>query len=205
MTSKQVPHRARLAGIVVAGCVALTGTFAVSAVQDAMRSHPALQRPSMDWRHRRVVRMDASWAHAYASVGELKHDSDAVVVGSVESAGAAYKREAGVPFTDSTVSVQTVVWDPGSSVTSGRVVVHQTGGFMNGQVFEVEDDPLLRPNEVVVLFLHEYSPGHFNVVGGPQGRFDVVGASVRAISSTHIPTLTEDVPLDQFIASIDKS
>jgi hypothetical protein len=44
---------------------------------------------------------------------------------------------------------------------------------VKGRRFEVRDDSQLRTGEQVVLFLKEYGPGRFFVVGGPQGRFEI--------------------------------
>ena len=48
------------------------------------------------------------------------------------------------------------------------IVVYQTG---KPGVQEIRDDPLIKVGEQALLFLTEYKPDHFRVIGGPQGRY----------------------------------
>ena len=74
------------------------------------------------------------------------------------------------------------------------LTLRQTGGVDNGTRYVVEDDPLFQRGEQAVLFLHEFSSGHYYVVGGPSGRFLVQGGNVKPVNDegVHLPaTLTE--------------
>ena len=74
------------------------------------------------------------------------------------------------------IQVDTVV--KGSVSSSGVVYVYQNGGDYNGAHVINLDEPPFAPGERVILFLNQSSsPDHYYVVGGPQGRFQVVGGS----------------------------
>jgi hypothetical protein len=122
---------------------------------------------------RTTVTMDASWAEYYHSLSTLKAHSELAVEGTitgVKSVSSAH----GIPFTDFEFTVSSTLFDPGHRVTIGKaVVIHQTGGTMNGRQFQVDDDPVFHVGEHLVLFLREPQPGLYMVVGGPTGRFEV--------------------------------
>ena len=67
------------------------------------------------------------------------------------------------------------------------IVLHQEGGVVNGTLYQADDDPLFQIGEQTIIFLRQYSPGHFFVLGGPSGRFRVNGNSVTPISSDGMP------------------
>jgi len=55
--------------------------------------------------------------------------------------------------------------------TPATLTIHQTGGVVNGEQYQFEDDPLFKVGEKCVLFLREYAthparhePGHRDVV-----------------------------------------
>jgi hypothetical protein len=149
-----------------------------------------------------IVHIDASWAENYDSIASLKGGSHIVVVGIVNKQIKAYKDSHGLPFSDFSVDIQQVVANPAKLTVGSDVIVHQTGGVVDNQLYQIDDDPLLNPGEHVVLFLHQYEPGQFRIVGGPQGRFVVESGQARPISSYHVRSVAGPVPLDQFLASI---
>ncbi len=128
-----------------------------------------------------TTRLVASWARLYHSVGDLKKASDVVVAGTITSI-ADTTRQGTTPFTDFTFTIARVVYDPQHRVTGSTVVIHQTGGVINGARTEVADDPLFGVGESAELFLHEYSTGQYFVVGGPSGRFRIEGGVVHSVN-----------------------
>jgi hypothetical protein len=127
----------------------------------------------------KVVNMDASWARYYRSMADLKAHTDVAVEGTITKA----TQEPGAsttstPFTDFQFTVAATLYDPGhrAAATAGgpeTLTIHQTGGIVDGEQFQIDDDPLFKVGEKYVLFLHEYATGHYMVVGGPTGRFAV--------------------------------
>jgi hypothetical protein len=49
-------------------------------------------------------------------------------------------------------------------------------------VQELKDDPLFQSGDSYVLFLREWEPGKYNVVGGPQGGFKIVNGKIYSMN-----------------------
>jgi hypothetical protein len=126
-----------------------------------------------------VVNMDASWAVEYHTLHDLKAHATVAVQGSFTGVIAQTTDDKGIPYTDFEFTVDQVLNDPGHLVTPGaKLVIHQTGGTVNGQVHQIGDDPLFQVSESCVLFLNQFQPGHFFVIGGPTGRFEIKKGTV---------------------------
>jgi len=125
-----------------------------------------------------VVKLDASWAQAYPSVSEMSSHADAVVVGSVTKVlGTTVKGD--VPYTDFAYHVDT--WIKPVATPSADIQIHQTGGTANDQYQEISGDPLLTVGEHSVLYLRQYEPGKYLIMGGPTGRLLVTNGKVAAL------------------------
>jgi hypothetical protein len=128
--------------------------------------------------------LDVSWAESYHTVAALKAHSDLAVEVKVTKVLDQTTADGNIPYTDFQITVESVLYDPAhrvhaaSSMQPATLALHQTGGTLNGQKLMVEDDPLFTTGEQCVLFLREYSPGHYLVVGGPTGRFTVTAAGM---------------------------
>jgi hypothetical protein len=105
--------------------------------------------------------------------------ADAVVVGTVEKA-IATTSSGGIPFTDFNFSVDQ--WLKGSASAGTEILIHHTGGASTGATTEADGDPLLVPGESDVLYLHEYEPGKYFILGGPTGRNPVINGKVTAMA-----------------------
>lgn len=123
----------------------------------------------------------ASWAEWYTDMKSLKHASDGAVVGTFTAiAGRSVQDD--IPYTDFTFSPTRILYDPHHSLAGQSLLIHQTGGLIEGQQVSVDDDPLFQVGEQAVLFLREYSPGHYLVVGGPSGRFHLANGQVTPMT-----------------------
>jgi hypothetical protein len=130
----------------------------------------------------RTVMMGASWAEYYRSMPELKKNSDFGVAGSISAIAPATKADAGWVYQMVTVSADRVVWNSTASFqVPAAVTFKQTGGTYQNITYVMDDDPLFKIGDQVVLFFRQYSPGLYRVSGGPTGRFHVTSAGVRAI------------------------
>lgn len=151
-----------------------------------------------------VQPMGASWAEHYSDLAALKKDSDVAIIGTVTGIASRTVRD-GIPYTEFNVRVVRALHDPQSRLTSSTIVVHQTGGPVSpNRVLEVRDDPLFRTGETVALFLRQYAPGHFRVLGGPAGRFEVSQGTVASVGRGSV-LLPGRHSVDQFAAEVAKA
>lgn len=122
---------------------------------------------------------EADWADAYSTVAEMTQHAPVVAVGTV--LGVAGSGQVNVvlpsgapnpdtPYTEFTVSVKAALkGNPGTTI-----IVRQTGGRDSaGRTIELAGDPMLKTGETMLMFLREFSPGHFVIMGGPTGRYDI--------------------------------
>lgn len=149
-----------------------------------------------------TTNLNASWADMYQSVKDLKAHADIAVLGHFSQVIGQTIDEVGIPYTDFALSVDSVLYDPNSKVAGpGSVLrVHQTGGVIANVTQQISDDPLFAVDEKVALFLREYKPGFFMVIGGPTGRFeesnamDIVPSSSEGVKfSGNVETFTSMV------------
>lgn len=137
------------------------------------------------WRSAAItnVPMTASWATAYTSFAALKANADVAVDGTITRiAGVTDQTPRNPASTDYVLRLQTVGYDPKHLIQSSEIVIHQTGGVIGGHRYEVTDDPLFQVGEHVILYLKQYGPDHYYVIGGPTGRFKVEGGSLRPMA-----------------------
>jgi hypothetical protein len=178
-----------VAALVVAGIALIVGFLAMGHANSTSSGAKA-----------KTVRMEASWAKGYSSLSALKADADLSIDGTVSNVIGVTKDSKNLVFTDYAVSIKAVVYDPNHRAPMSAIVVDQTGGIIGDSRFEVADDPLFQVGEHVILFLHEYSPGHFFVIGGPTGRFEVLGGYAHAMSPDGVK-FTNPVTEAEFVAS----
>jgi hypothetical protein len=145
-----------------------------------------------------TVPLHASWAQWYRDTQSLKRAADVIAVGTFKDNGMTTEsqKEPGIIVSDFTFTVATIVADPGHRVQGATLAVRQTGGVVGTTRYVLEDDPLFQPNERAILFLHEYAPGHYYVVGGPSGRFAVQGGIVRPIAQDGIKVAASTTEID---------
>ncbi len=119
----------------------------------------------------KVVSLGASWAMSYPDLHSLKQAADLAIRGNIASV-ADVTTEQDIPYTDFTVSVSRVLINR-SGVQLSAILLHQAGALEGNTLYQVDEDPLFQVGEQVILFLHEYAPGRYFVLGGPAGRFEV--------------------------------
>jgi hypothetical protein len=158
-----------------------------------------------------TIVLHASWADGYPTLGEMKQHAGVIVFGTVAAVAKQGLMDnqgnvtgsllpTSVPFTDFSFVVASSI--KGKPLT-GTITIRQTGGPMaNGQTAVVEDDPLLQVGDQDVLFLREYEPGHFVIMGGPAGRFPVTKGHI--VSTMPGTSVRSDPPgeLAQFVAAV---
>lgn len=150
----------------------------------------------------RTVELGASWAEHYSTVQTLGAHSDIAVAGQFSNIVKQYSDPSTeIPYSDFGFTVESIVSNPGGlAIASGTVItVHQTGGSSGNIKFEVGDDPLFQVGSRYVLFLRQYQPGYFFVVGGPGGRYN--WDSTGMVTSFN----SESISLNQSLSNLQAS
>jgi hypothetical protein len=140
-----------------------------------------------------VVKMGASWAEYHRSMSALKQHADFAIVGEVSAIAPAAKPDAGPVYQMVTLKVNQVAWTNRHDYqVPATVTFEQTGGTYQNVTYTVDDDPLFRVGEQVVVFFKEYSPGLYRVSGGPTGRFSLANSGVTPVvqDGIQVPTGT---------------
>jgi len=141
---------------------------------------------------------EASYAAHYNTVAELQAHSTLVIEATAKDMSHTHReggpqKGASVLLTDSVVTINRVLYDPQHQVsdatgkiTAPTVVVYQTGGG-TGADSAIEDDPIFKKGEHMVLFLRDGStPQHYVEVGGPNGRYTVTNGKVAPFNATSV-------------------
>ncbi|MCX5995918.1 MAG: hypothetical protein NTV59_07995 [Chloroflexi bacterium] len=142
------------------------------------------------------------WAEWYDDFEEITATADLVVVGNIDRV-VAEMSEGGTPGTEFSFDVDSVL--KGEQVT--QIVICQLGAA--GEL-EAYDDPLFSSGERYILFLREGEPGKYYVLGGPQGRFMIVGNLVFSMDNVLLDRVyvgaleVNGLPKEAFIDSISE-
>lgn len=146
--------------------------------------------------------VDPSWANAYPTVEEMTIHADAVVVGRFTKVlGSETSASAeDLIYTNYTFHVDRSIKGP----TQGAdLLIHQMGGSSGLREMTVPDDPQFQIGDTALLFLHEYAPGKYFVLGGPSGRFPVHGTTVSAMPGSAVALASR--PVDQLVTEIERT
>jgi hypothetical protein len=147
--------------------------------------------------------LEVSWAMGYNNLSSLKKASDLAVVGAIVGINSVKEDPPGIPSTLFVFRVSQVLWNPHHLTSLATVLVNQTGGIVNNRRCTVSDDPLFQVGEQAVLFLHQYSSGHYFVNGGPSGRFSLQRGMVKPINNEGIQFAA--LPLAAFITKVQQA
>ena len=176
---------------IIFGVVAIAGVVACQATPETTNKVSSSNTS-------RVVKINASLAHTYTSLKELKRDSILIVQGTVSRQTTSIGNH-GIPWTTSTLSVERTL----VGKLPQAVLVRQTGGVTSdGTRWEVEDFPLLQIGSHYILFLTASPiPTELYPVGAPQGVFVVdKNNNVSSLNEEGLPV--ESIPLNTFVQEV---
>lgn len=115
------------------------------------------------------VYMNASWGYNYSDIEELTSVSDLIAFVKVNSISKEYIDQ-GTPFTEYVVDVITPVLN---TQKGDSLIIRLTGGPNDDVIFEIEDAPLLKSGEELMIFCQENTVGSYpsyTIISGAQGR-----------------------------------
>lgn len=130
---------------------------------------------------RETTIMHPSYPKAYKTLGELKKDAKAVLVGSVIDVSPGDTTDE-IPFTN--VRLEVTTWVKGQIADTNQIVVQQTGGSIGNKVFEVEDDPIMVKGAKELVFLDQGRDGKYFIIGGPAGRIQLAGGTPKKLEGS---------------------
>jgi hypothetical protein len=189
-SSRRWPSRLVLAGAVTLAVIAIASVATLSGLLNAGGQ---------------VRVIETSWAYTYGSIHEIGAASPLVVTGTVESV----LREdrvggLGYPQTVFAVSVNRTV--KGALDTTAIHVLQDGGQEGAGTWVELQEFPLMRPGDQVVLFLRPMvrdGETLWVIVGGPEGILKVSSnGAVTPWSSFHVP-VPSSLTIDSLPAALD--
>ncbi len=153
-----------------------------------------------------TVHPQLSYPGEFETLKELKDAADGIVVAEVQSTEFADLVAGSVPLSDATLSVRKWLHSSGVRPESEVIVVRQTGGVHEGVLHDVEEDPLFRGGDSVLLFL-EWVPEHevYIVLGGPAGRFTVSGENVAPMPDSPISDADRFTTVDGAMEALSPS
>ncbi|WIG59519.1 MAG: hypothetical protein OJF49_002266 [Ktedonobacterales bacterium] len=183
---------------------ALVWVMALASLAGCAQMTQQTQQPTLNTP--KVVYIAASWAQSYRDVKSLKRDADIAVAGTIASMAGTSGDAVGVVATDFVFSISRAIYNPHGQTLGATITLHQTGDTISNTPYpyEMEDDPLFQPGEQLVLFLHEYSAGHYYVIGGPTGRFEVRSGVVLPATGAGVQ-LAPSTSLDAFVTMIQQA
>lgn len=152
-----------------------------------------------------VTKIEASYAESYDSYDAMAKAADLVVDGEIVKATGTTE-VGGVPATYYEVLVHSVAMKTGTAPKT--VTVLQTGGVKDGQTFQVEGDPLLRPGDRELLYLKRGAddPNVFYTLAGPSGRLAISEtgklSKIGDSALTGVPATGEQA-LENVVAQVD--
>ena len=119
---------------------------------------------------------------------ELKQKSAVILTGTVQRT-CATQVASGSIYTDATLRVDRLVYDPAHRVTGTAVVVRVPGGQIGRVGEQFEDQPIFRPGERYVLFfmLDSGGQGRYVPVDGIQGALPIQNGAVAMVSKAPVP------------------
>lgn len=123
-----------------------------------------------------MIQVQASWQNGYDSIESLVKNSKLIAVGTISAQSSELRHD--LAFTKQTIDLKDIRKDVRSSATStlDQIVLLQTGGSCDGITTQtIEGAPLLETGKTYLLFLDESAEGHFLVMGGVEGAYEMSG------------------------------
>ena len=188
---------------VVSGTILVIGIVVLASIVFHIQTSTNLSQTTTP----RVMRIQASLAHNFTSLGELKGASTLIVVGTMITQKTEIGNH-GTPWTLSTLSIERTLM--GKSAVGQTVVVKQMGGrTSDGTQWIMDGFPLLKIGTRYVLFLTpSLTLNVFYTVGAPQGVFLTnTNGEVDSLAGPNIPTgvAVQHVALATFIQNVQSA
>lgn len=110
--------------------------------------------------------LSASWNYNYGDVKEMSQNSDLIALVTVLETKVTMERGV-IPYTIFTVNVDTPVYN---SEKNQHFSLRMIGKETDDRIIAIEDDPLLRPGDKLLVFCKKNTDGTYRTLSGSQGR-----------------------------------
>lgn len=190
--------------------ISICGFFMVIAVIAAISCSKSVEEINADGTNQSNLKVEAQWAGGHDSLQSLYSDPDVdlIVVGEIDrvvEVGIIKSTETrwgtiNLYYTDFSFMIRSVL--KGKNVE--EALIHQVGHDEND---EFPEFPLFEAGEECVLFLHEFEPGKYYVVGGAQGRYKIVEGNVYSLNYilSLLPSDSYSVPEGLYINGVPEN
>lgn len=128
------------------------------------------------------VYMSTSWMTGYAEVESLTKDSD--LIGLIRVKGLEESIDGRIPASVFRVKVLDEIL---GCQKGDEILVYMTGGEKDGQIFEIDSDPLMEKGQEFLIFASHNQDGTYTVLGGPQGRMLYENGGLSSLQNTSLP------------------
>ena len=129
-----------------------------------------------------TIHIHADWAYGYYSISEMYEESDLIIRGVIRRSSQRFGLDTISPGNLETmheIGVKIVIKGGYSGIS---VFLSQMGGrYMLFKVLELDDYPLFKIGDEVILFLKKGRDYDYRSIGGPQGSYKVINGKVYSI------------------------
>jgi hypothetical protein len=123
-----------------------------------------------------IVSISASYAGSFGNFAELYAASDMIALGEIDRVIEVTSGHGSIFFTRFTFRIEKTI----KGEVVGEVILNITGSpDISGS--DLGEDPIFKPGERYVLFLHEYEEGRFYSMG-PWGRYKIIDGRVYSMN-----------------------
>lgn len=127
------------------------------------------------------ISLKASWAYNYGSVRDLAENCDlAAYVKIIEMEAV---KDSPIPQTVYTAELLESLF--GKEEKSVRIVMTGKIDDNEKKIYEIEDDPLMKPGDEFFVFARGNEDGTYTILSGPQGRFEIIDNMVFSLNNSN--------------------
>ena len=134
----------------------------------------------------------------YGDVKALSEASNLIALAEITGIKSVIEED-GIPYTTFTAKVEKPVYQAKQDETFD---IYMTGGETKDEIVEVENDPLLKRGDKVLVFCKENSDGTYQILSGPQGRLVYSNGKLNSVVANN--AIVQDADLDELISEIEQ-
>lgn len=123
--------------------------------------------------------ISASWVYNYKNIEEIAKASDLIALVKVNKEEK-LTFEDGIPFTEFSVDIIESIYN---AENLDNFIINMTGGKTKDKIIEIIDDPLLNPNDELLVFCRKNENGTYRIISGSQGRLIYSNGKLNSLNA----------------------